>query len=84
MHLEMCVVYWVGVQWLPGYPVPVQYMWLDYNFSEPDYIETHIHLSAKVKNEWSHTSSPLYVFMIWRENMFAFLILSLMVPPCFD
>jgi len=58
-HLEMYVLYWVGLQWLPGYPVPVKYLWSDYNFSEVNYIETHLHLSAKVKIEWSHTSSPL-------------------------
>jgi hypothetical protein len=55
-------------------------MWLDNSFSEVNYIETHLHLIAKVKNEWNHTSSPLYVFMMWTGKIFTFLIvLRLMV-----
>ena len=55
-------------------------MWSDYNFSQVNYIETYLHLSAKVKNEWSHTSSPLCVFMMGTGKTFAFLtVLSLMV-----
>jgi len=35
-------------------------------------VEYSSHSSAKIKNEWSYTSTPLYAFMVWTGTTLPF------------
>jgi hypothetical protein len=60
------------IQWIPGGLIP--------GAKRPGRESDYSHLSnAEVKNTWSYTSSPQYVFMVWcllkNKDNFALLIL---------